>query len=196
MKAFLWCWTLLGLFPLVAFAALHLFSILHARAVLPNEASQGKLDGNYITISRTTIKFDGFRDPLILHSYVLPAVLCLVGATTVIVGLLYLIPTQPIRTTKAGYAKLTTLVPKVLKSKKRFASLIISARDGNKCVAVSRKNDEISIGITIDATDIDELNSVREYFARNALDPASDYETHDEQFDVTMVHLEYVVGSS
>jgi hypothetical protein len=190
LKLFLWIWTLIGLLPILLFSVLHIYSSWQIRRELQLQPSR-ELAENEFVISTSTVQFDGFKDPMVISTSIWPGLFCLMGISITVAGLFFLIPRQPIRLRTAVYERIPAIVDQVLVSKKPYASLIISSRDGNYAILLSKRDDRVEISLSGSHSDLTELTAVREYFHGLGVAPSQDYTTHDDTFDITTTHLAY-----
>ena len=182
----------MGTLPLFAFSVLHAYSawqLRQARANLPRE----ELGENEFAIVRAEVRLDGMSDPMVVSPSAWPAFVCLAGMSLTLAGLLLLIPKQPLRIKTNVYARLPRVIDRIVKSKKDPATLIISARDGNRALSISKRDQRIEIGISHDLTESHEISEIRGHFRTLGIVPTQDYETYDDNFDITTVHMEYDV---
>ncbi|MFN9981652.1 MAG: hypothetical protein ACK53Y_17130, partial [bacterium] len=94
------------------------------------------------------MQFYGFKDPMVISTSIWPGLFCLMGISITVAGLFFLIPRQPIRLRTAVYERIPAIVDQVLVSKKPYASLIISSRDGNYAILLSKRDDRVEISLS------------------------------------------------
>ena len=187
MKTILWAITIVGLLPLVAFSLLHLSTYIALRRSLPPD------DGDPFThtITTTTFQFSESARPTIVSPNAWPAVVALCGAVLCVIGLLFLIPRQPIFAETNGYARFQPLFTRVMASKSEHPSLIVSARDGNQSLLVLRGEKGWELSLSADTDNQAVIDNIKTYFANRDIDAIQDYTTHDEEFDITTTHLAF-----
>lgn len=78
-----------------------------------------------------------------------------------LVGLLFLIPKQPLRFKDNVYSELPQVIERIVFSKKDFDALVLSARDGNRALSNSKKNERIEIGMWHDRLESHEISRLR-----------------------------------
>ncbi len=190
MKLFLWIWTTVGILPLFAFSVLHTYSAWQLRQARASEPHL-ELGENELVITTSQVQIDGMSDPMVVSPSAWPAFASLVGISLTLAGLLFLIPKQPLRLKTNVYERLPRVIDRIVNSKKDPATLILSARDGNRALSVSKREQRITIGISHDLRESQEISEIRNYFQTLGIVPTQDYETYDDHFDITTVHLEY-----
>ncbi|QEG00729.1 hypothetical protein Mal15_48010 [Stieleria maiorica] len=190
MKLFLWIWTSVGILPLFAFSALHAYSAWQLRRARASE-SHDELGENEFVITISEVQFDGMTDPMVVSPSAWPALASLAGISLTLAGLLFLIPKQPLRIKTNVYERLPTVIDRIVNSKKDPATLIVSARDGNRALSVSKRDQRIEIGLSHNLSESQEISEIRGHFRTLGIEPTHDYETYDDHFDITTVHLEY-----
>ncbi|MEN1681983.1 MAG: hypothetical protein AAGJ46_20565 [Planctomycetota bacterium] len=195
MKTTLWLATIIGLLPVVLFSLAHLAmwwaspgvaSILEEQNERPNE------DETSFVITETSVQFDGMSHPLIVNPKAWPAALALVGAMLCVIGLWSLLPRQPVYADSNGHERFERLLARVYKSSAEFPSLGASTTDGQRAIGITRTDtDEWQIGIPMDKGESETLDALRSYFESKGVAPDREYESRDEQFNITTVHLDY-----
>ncbi len=131
MKLFLWIWTTVGILPLFAFSVLHTYSAWQLRQARASEPHL-ELGENELVITTSQVQIDGMSDPMVVSPSAWPAFASLVGISLTLAGLLFLIPKQPLRLKTNVYERLPRVIDRIVNSKKDPATLILSARDGNR----------------------------------------------------------------
>lgn len=190
MKLFLWIWTTVGILPLFAFSALHAYSAWQLRQAQANEPRR-ELGENEFLITTSQVQIDGMSDPMVVSPSAWPAFASLAGISLTLAGLLFLIPKQPLRLKTNVYERLPRVIDRIVNSKKDPATLILSAQDGNRALSVSKRDQRIEIGISHDLSESQKISKIRDYFKTMGVVPTQDYETYDDHFDITTVHLQY-----
>ena len=185
MKTILWTITIVGLLPLVAFSLLHLFTYVAMRRALPPDDA----DPYTHTITTTTFQFSESARPTIVSPNAWPAIVALCGVALCVIGLLYLIPRQPLFSTSNGYDRFQPLLTRIMASTAEHPSLIVSARGGNEALLVMRG--EHGWGLSLSATSDNQtvIDQIKSYFSVRNVDAMQDYTTHDDEFDITTTHL-------
>ncbi len=187
MKTILWAITIVGLLPLVAFSLLHLFTYVAMRRALPPDDA----DPYTHTITTTSFQFSESARATIVASHAWPAILALCGATLCIIGLIYLIPRQPLYAASNGYDRFQPLLTRIMASTAEHPSLIVSARDGNEAVLVMRGDHGWELSLSANSDKQTVIEQITSYFADRDVDPIQNYTTHDVEFDITTTHLAF-----
>ncbi|WP_404309300.1 hypothetical protein [Neorhodopirellula lusitana] len=187
MKTILWAITIVGLLPLVAFSLLHLFTYAAMRRAIPPEDG----DPYTHTIVTTTFQFSESARPTVVATHAWPAIIALCGATLCIIGLLYLIPRQPLFSASNGYDRFQPLLTRIMASNAEHPSLIVSARDGNEALLVMRNENGWELSLSANSDNQTVIEQIKSYFAERDVDSMQDYTTHDDEFDITTTHLAF-----
>jgi hypothetical protein len=194
MKPFLWLFTVIGLLPVAGFAMLHLASWVALRRELAREPAND--DGSFTLITTSYVSFGESSSPMNVSTHAWPAILILIGALCCVIGLIYLIPRQPLRVSRDGYSRLEPLIKKVVSSSRDHPSLIVSARNGNEALLVMRGESGFELSVSADTND-DKLVALKTMFAKRGVHPANEYTTHDDHFGTDTTHLAFpLVGDS
>lgn len=171
LKAIIWIVTLLGLLPITLFALAHLISMISI-ARLPKEPPE---PGTLSVIGDVSIQV-GPGNKLHLSTHVWPSVLVVVGALSIFLGLLFLLPKQPDRVRVGGFFRIESYIDRLLRSRKDFASVIVATTDGQHALLVTRRSDGTVLHVGADRTKSDgEESRTREFFKQLGMAPVREY---------------------
>ncbi|MBZ0214092.1 MAG: hypothetical protein K8H99_09855 [Nitrospirae bacterium] len=186
MKAFLWAFTLIGLLPLTALAIAHLVSLGIVARTMAREAGGAVPSFTYSTMHVNI----GPASPMKISSQPWPAILILTGVLCCVFGLIYLIPKQPIRVSRAGYLELEPMIKRVLASSSNGASLVVSARDGDEFLSIRRRDSGLVLSVSAEPGGA-RLDAVKELFASRGVQPSDETTMFNEQNETEEVDLEF-----
>jgi hypothetical protein len=187
MKTAIWIIALVGLLPLTLIAILNLVSTISMRRQLAAEP----LDDGSTSIVTSTIQFNDSMAPMSISSHPWPSLVILAGVVFCLVGLYFLIPTQPTRVARDGYSKFEPMIKRVVGSNKEYSSLIVSAQNGNKAILIMKQNGQIALSVSTDTEDTKTSNALKSYFETRNITPTEEYQTHDENFGTNTTHFEF-----
>lgn len=193
MKTFLWLFTVIGLLPVAAFSILHLTSWVALRREMAREPATD--DGSFTLITTSYVSFGQSSSPMNVSTNAWPAILILTGALCCVIGLVYLIPKQPLRISRDGYSRFEPLIKKVVSSSRDYPSLIVSARNGNEALLVMRGESGFELSVSANAND-DKLVALKTLFANRGVHPANEYTTHDDHFGTDTTHLAFPLSGN
>ncbi|MEW4452053.1 hypothetical protein AB1L30_05145 [Bremerella sp. JC817] len=188
MKTFLWLSLAFGLLPVTAFSLVHLIATVMMRRAIPAELAEE--EGSITLVTRSFTAFGESSPPTIVSNQAWPAILVLIGTLCCVVGLLYLIPRQPLRVSHDGYARFEPLIAKLLRSSRDYPSLIISAREGHEALLISRGDSGFELSFSADGQH-ENLAAVKALFASRGVQPLEETTTHDDQFDIDTTYVSF-----
>jgi hypothetical protein len=186
MKLCLWAVTILGLLPVTAFALIHIVLLGGVRRALPTEEpapNSVSFPGGF------TVQFGDSSKPMEVSTSVWPGIAVLVGASACLVGLYFLVPRQPERVALNGFANFEPCIRQVIESRRSFATVVISARDGNEAISIMSHEGDVEIGLSIDSTLTGREAAVRELIGELGVEPTEDNMTPADELNPETRHL-------
>lgn len=188
LKIALWSLVIAGLTPAVLLAVFNLTSTIALARHLKSNAEQ--VDDGEFTFFQSYMEF-GKRHRLEVTTSYWPSTVLLIGAGAVVVGLLYMIPTQTQFREVYGFDKIEHYVERAMNSRSPHAYLVVSlAEDEYTALSISYGDEGCSIDFYL--TKKEQVAPVLAFFSKREVEPIVDsitekgteFETHHLSFPI------------